>query len=512
MRSSRFTLLSVLALQAISVSAQDVAEAYNLSNLTIQGTARSMGFGNTLGSVGGDFSSLSVNPAGLGIYRTSELTFTPSLKMNGASSQYAGTTTPDNNTRLNINNFGIVLTDAPKGKRYERRSWKTVSFAFGMNRTADFNRNYTYQGKNTTSSATQVFESDANLYPNDVTSSSASNLPGYIGYQAFLLDPYLSLPNTYISVVPFSGGINQIKSMRETGGITEYVFSLGGNYKEKLMIGATLALPSLNYQMESSYTEELASDNHAANPSRFSSFTYNQFLNVSGSGINLKLGAIFKFSDAFRAGVSFHSPTAYAITDVYRPNVVSTVNNATTTLSVDNGALYQSQFDYSFISAWKSGLSATYIVKGIGFVTADYEFVDYGSMHYSYPRDLDYPQQEQVMNSDLRNIYQAASNFRIGVEGLVTKYFMARGGFGYYGNAYKIAGNNNQRIDISGGIGFRFDYFFADIALVHSMYEQKTQPYSVDYSKVVSGPQAVVPTATTKFNGNNLALTIGVKF
>ena len=78
-----------------SASAQDVSDAMRYSYLTPQGTARSIGIGGAEGSVGGDMSSLDVNPAGIGIYRSSEITFTPSIKINGTTGQYLnnGTTT-----------------------------------------------------------------------------------------------------------------------------------------------------------------------------------------------------------------------------------------------------------------------------------------------------------------------------------------------------------------------------------------------------------------------------------
>ena len=516
MRKQVFLFFSALSVASVSSYAQDIREAYNLSNLTAQGTARSIGFGGALGSVGGDFSSLSVNPAGIGIYRTSELTFTPSLKINGASSEYLGTTTTDNNVRFNINNFGIVITDAPKGKRYDRRNWKTVSFAFGMNRVADFNRTYTYSGKNSTSSATQAFESDANQYPGDVSSTTASNLPGYLGYQSYLIDQ--ATGGSYYSVVPYSSGINQTKTVKERGRVNEYVFTLGGNYKEQFMLGATLGIPTLNYEMKSTYSEYLGTTAHISNPSGFKSFSYNQDLSITGTGVNLKIGGIYKITDEVRIGASFHSPTAYTITDIYKPNIVSDVNNAVTTLSVGNGFLVQNQYDYTFVSPWRTVLSATYIMKGIGFITADYEYVGYNSMRYIYNEDPDYntnlalQQQEDAMNRSLKDTYMGTSNFRVGAEGLITKFFMARAGFGYYGNALKQSGENNQRMDISGGVGFRSNGFFADVALVHSMYDENYQPYSVDYSYVTSGASAVMPRDKTSFGINNLAVTVGVKF
>ena len=56
------------------------------------------------------------------------------------------------------------------------------------------------------------------------------------------------------------------------------------------------------------------------------------------------------------------------------------------------------------------------------------------------------------MNQSISKTYKNVSNFRLGAEALLTKYFMVRGGFGYYGNPYKASGVNGQRMDFSGGI------------------------------------------------------------
>lgn len=519
MRIPSLLLLTALSSSFVA-SAQDVTEAYNLSNLKVQGTARSMGFGNALGSVGGDFSSLSVNPAGLGVYRSSELMFTPSLRLNSANSEYAGTTTTDNSTRFNINNFGMVFTNAPKGKRYDSKNWKAVSFAFGMNRSGDFNRKYTYQGNNNTSSATQVFESDANLYG---VSTSPVNELGYIGYESYLLNQ--DAGGTYYSIVPFQGGVRQLKSVEETGNISEYVLSLGGNYKEKLMLGATLSLPSYRFDRTSYYTESLASGNNAPNPAGFNYFTYSQALNLTGSGVNAKVGAIYKISEMFRIGAAFHSPTYYSVTDIYSPAMNSSVTTSgynNVILSVDNGALLQNQFDYHLTTPWKTVLSATVMIKKMGFITADYEFVDYSSMRYRFPSGVDnygvsFKEYADAINRELKKTYQGTSNFRLGAEGRVNKNFMVRLGFGYYGNAYtpygQTGGYTGARMDLCGGVGFRFKHFFTDLGFVNSMYNGYQQPYTVDYSggSVISGAVATVPMATINYSLSNIALTVGVK-
>jgi hypothetical protein len=508
-----FITLPALTFSAFA-SAQDLNEAYNLSNLTVQGTARSMGFGNALGSIGGDFSSASVNPAGLGIYRSSEFTFTPSLRINSSSSQYLGTLTPDNNVRFTVNNFGLVFTNAPKGKRYEKRKWKAVSFALGVNRVADFNRNYAYGGVNSANSATLAFEADANQYPDDVESTSALSVPGYIGYQAYLL--YGTKQNGYQTVVPFSGGVRQDKTVQERGRINEFAISLGGNYQEQLMVGATLGIPTVRYSVTSGYSEFLDPGNNNPNPDTFMSFRYNQQLDVKGTGVNLKLGAIFKANDKFRVGASFHTPTIYALSETYTPYLSADVHNMIIELSKTNGAMPTDQFTYSFISPWRGILSGSYIMKGVGFITFDYEYIGYGSMAYSYPTGdgfgTSYAQAEYDMNQAIKSTFQNTSNFRIGAEGLITKFFMARAGFGYYGNPYKATNSNGQRMDISGGIGFRDNNFFADIALVHSIYQTQTVPYNINYDFVITSSPKPIPVATTDFAINNVAFTIGVKF
>lgn len=491
------------------VNAQDVNTAFYLANVTTQGTARSMGFGNALGSIGGDFSSASVNPAGLGIYRSSELAISPSLRMNSSSSAYQGVQTGDNNLRFNFNHFGLVATDAPKGKRYERRAWKTVSFAFGINRVADFNRDFSYSGNNYSSSGTLEYEYDANNNPNSTPGNTqASNTSGYLGYQSYLINRANN--GGYYSVVPFEGGVRQQNVVKERGRVQEYVLSLGGNYKEKLMLGGTLGIPSIKYSMTSNYTETLAAGNSAANPDNFSSYRTNRQLDITGVGINLKLGAIYKVDNNLRIGAAIHSPSYYALNDNYTQNVYSTVGGQSYEVSVANGMTLTNSFNYGLITPWRGILSASYLFKGKGFITADYEYADYGFTQFDYPWSDGYTNaydnEEAAINSTLSSMYKGTSNIRIGGEILITKYFMARAGFGYYSNPYVAAGIDGSRMDISGGIGFRADNFFADVALVHSAYQLRTAPYYVGYNDV---PQ---PVAVTDYGMNNLAFTIGTKF
>lgn len=508
-------LLPLLASGALSATAQSVNDAYTLSNLTTQGTARSMGFGNALGSIGGDFSSISVNPAGLGVYRSSEIMVTPGLRLNSSSTEYLGTVTDATTTRFNFNNYGIVFTDAAKGKRYEKRKWKSVSFAIGTNRVADLNRSYTATGNNYTSTGSHAFEADANMYPNDALSDNINSYPGYIGYQSYLINRNAN--GDFYSAVPYQGGVRQVKTVKEQGRINETVIALGGNYQEQLMLGATIGIPTIRYNVTSSFTESLAPGNNQPNLDSFNSFRLDQAIAVKGNGINLKLGAIFRANDNVRIGAAFHTPSYYVLTDNYSPSITSVVGNQTYELNTANGGLPTNTFNYEFVTPWRGILSGSYIMKGVGFITLDYEYIGYNSMGYIYPVDdgtgYSFAQEQYDMNQAISSTYQNTSNVRVGAEALVTKYFMARLGLGYYGNPYKISGINGQRIDVGGGIGFRDKDFFIDLALVHSMYQGTNMPYNVDYSYVISSPiTPVIPSSKSDFGMNNVAFTVGLKF
>lgn len=499
MKTIRTLMLSIsVGLFSTQVIAQDYTDALRYSYLSPQGTARSMGFGNALGSIGGDFTSLSVNPAGIGIYRSSEITFSPSLKMNSTDGQYQGNTSSNNNTRFNINNIGIVFTNAKKGRRYERSKWKSVSFGIGMNRLADYNRDYSYSGNNNTSSGTQVFVANAN-YNNVPPDYQQIGSLGDYGYQSYLINYDSSRgANPYYSIVDPTKGLKQTRTVTERGGINELVFTLGGNYEEKLMLGATLGVPIINYSRYSTYSE---SSNTVGTD--FTNYSFNENLTTTGSGINLKLGAIYKITNAFRIGAAIHTPTYYTMHDEDDVNLYSTVQSS----PLINNALgpVHNTFDYNLTTPWRGILSASAILGTVGFITADYEYVDYSTARFNY--DPQYSADQIAVNDEIRNNYKAASNLRIGAEVRVTSIFMLRAGFGYYGNPYQQSyGIDGSSISFSGGLGFRFTHFFIDAAYTHVQYKNPELPYAQ------TDPNIAVPVASIQSSLNNAVITVGFKF
>src|SRR5580658_4983078 len=99
-----------LLMVAGTALAQNETDVLRYSQLTFGGTARSSAMAGSMGALGADFSTLSVNPAGIGVYRRSEISITPQITFQSTGSTYNGTSSDDQKMNMNLGNIGIVLT------------------------------------------------------------------------------------------------------------------------------------------------------------------------------------------------------------------------------------------------------------------------------------------------------------------------------------------------------------------------------------------------------------------
>ena len=110
------------------------------------GTARSMAMAGAFTSLGADMSSMTLNPAGLGMYRHSEVSVTPLVSVQRAANS-APANADNNSSRFSLGNLGLVV-NAYEGTG----SVLSVNLGFGYNRLADYNYNYSFwqQGNGST--------------------------------------------------------------------------------------------------------------------------------------------------------------------------------------------------------------------------------------------------------------------------------------------------------------------------------------------------------------------------
>ena len=108
-------ILIIFATTAITSNAQNEIDALRYSTQNHLGTARHAAMAGAFGSLGGEFSALSSNPAGIGMYQISEFTFTPSLSLNTNKSYYNQNNLLAYKSQFSVENIGIVFS-VPKNK------------------------------------------------------------------------------------------------------------------------------------------------------------------------------------------------------------------------------------------------------------------------------------------------------------------------------------------------------------------------------------------------------------
>lgn len=497
--------LAALIMTPAFTFAQNELDVLRYSELQSGATARSLGLGGTGGSYGADFSSLSINPAGIGVYRSSEIMITPTLKYHNLNTTYMGEGNNDDKSKLGINNFGIVFTHAAKGQEYSKSNWKAFSFGIGYNKLADYNANGMFGGINNLSSITDIFSADA------IANGVGQNLVppfGYLGYQSYLLDGSLS-SIVRTNILNNGGSVDQSKTWSSKGNVGEYTLSFGGNYKEKLLMGLTMGLTSYSYENNSTFSEY---DNTGNTDNDFQYLSYNDYLSTIGFGFNLKAGLIYVVNNQFRLGAAIHTPTwasmndlsDYSIqtnTEYYKTDLNEPNTNPETYVQPDNAY----EFTYSMTTPWRAVLSGTAFLGSNGFVTADYEYVDYASMRYSFSNALD-KNYERQLNKSIKNTFVGGHNLRLGIEGRMDN-FSGSVGFGYHSSPFENSKDfGGERYDISGGLGARFGSFFMDFAYMHIT--RKSSEFA--YPAIVTG--IPVGMADIKSGYNIFALTLGLKF
>ena len=144
-------LLLIVFLFATQLYSQNEIDALRYSQQNIFGTAKFNSMGGSFGSLGGDFSTLSYNPAGIGLYQNSELTFTPILSMTEVNSSLNGNTFYNNQYGINISNFGFIATGINKDDQ-----WKRINLGFGWNQLANYDSGFFTVTKNSHSSLAEL--------------------------------------------------------------------------------------------------------------------------------------------------------------------------------------------------------------------------------------------------------------------------------------------------------------------------------------------------------------------
>ncbi len=493
-------IASLIAIVAISKNsfAQYSQDAIRFSTTETGSSSRIKAIGNANTAIGGDVTNVSGNPAGLGFFTRSELSVTPEFGIYKAQGNYLGFTSDDKKNSGNLNNAAVVFysrLSTPQGAD-KSKGWLSLNFGLGYSRVQDFNRNLTYGGTNTVNSITDYYANRAN--------ESGTDLIGDWAYDQKLIDLYnTSDGKQYLSNVLINDDLNaqQRGVITRTGGQSEFNIAVGANHSNKFYIGAAIGITSLRYKSVQSFDETgtlSLSDNNDDNREFASSFVQNQL--TRGTGVNIKLGTIFKPVEELRVGINFTSPTWYSMEDAYSESLSTTVVGDRTNINVSD--LYI--FNYNLRTPLKIAGGLAYFIGNYGFITGDVEYVDYSSAHLSSDDGyFDSSLQTNGVddNADIKTLYQGAVNTRFGAEARLGKFAYLRGGYNIFGNPSKDNGSTIKTA--SGGLGYRSGHYSVDATYLHRTGTQTFFPYEIGNAS---------PSADIKNKSDNLFLTLSYRF
>ena len=107
MKRSLIIIILALAVSSL-VNGQNAVDALRYSQQFMGGTARYMAMGGAFGALGADLSVLSTNPGALGVYKSSDFSFTPSVHVGASNSLYNGYSGSDSKTNFALANAAIT--------------------------------------------------------------------------------------------------------------------------------------------------------------------------------------------------------------------------------------------------------------------------------------------------------------------------------------------------------------------------------------------------------------------
>ncbi len=497
---------------AVSAKAQLPEEALRLSWLNQMGTARNQAIGGAMGSLGGDITASIVNPAGLAFFKTSDFVISPAIQMGKMKSDFRGTNTKDANLqKFAWGSSGFVFG----GKGYRGKN----SYSISLTQKASFNRSFRYNGNNDYSSFGEPLGDEfaaSHLTIDQALNSPDISLTTKMALYTYLVDT--AIQNGRPEVIVRSENtslLHQEFSTEMKGGITEITLGFGHESTKKWMLGGSIGIPIVqvdrnNYFRESDATNIL---------NDFSYLAFREKYKLTGVGINLRAGLIYRPKEYIRLGLAVHSPDMYTIKESYDAGFAANLEklfapnsgyDSVSAATVNNGAI--PDVKYSLNTPAKILLSGSYVFREISnvkkqraFVSADIEYMNYKWSRFS---DLQQNSPEskayyKPFNDAIKASYKGAFNFRLGAE-VKFNILMARLGFASYGSPYKDSELRSSKTFLSGGLGYRDKGIFVDLTYTYRMNKDVHFPYRI------SAPRANT-FASLKDNGGQVMLSVGFK-
>ncbi|TRX71923.1 OmpP1/FadL family transporter [Carboxylicivirga sp. M1479] len=538
MKKALYTLLIAFAIINIGHS-QNLDDVIRFNKKELSGTSRSLAMANAFGALGGDLSAISINPAGIAVYRTSEFAFTPSISFNQSKANYQNYNSQDDKYSFIFNQAGAVTTNRPL--REKDKGMISTHFGFTYNRTADFNENtsmligtgvkdglYNEDGQITDvrtllstirNEAHGYYDQNGNFVPINAT---PGNLEGraHWAYETYLLDPLFDGSTQYFSqyedVIDYDDGTSEVYN-RNVNGITqyniierdgysgEYGLTFGANISHILLIGTSLNFQTFRYEQKESFREINVNSFDPSGPLDVDYFDAYNKLEQKGFGINGKFGLILNLHP-IRLGGSVHTPTFMEVEEEYYSGITSYLVN----YDQYNQPSNRGEYKYKYRTPYRVQGSLAIVLGKFALLSADYEMTDHTSAKFT--SNSSYATLFNQINTDIKNQMKISHDLRAGIEIKPVPYLAFRAGAAYFDTPIKEEYTDVELVKwmATTGIGIRNKSFFFDVAYAYKFNEDNYYPNTSDGS-MLEGLSFADP-ISLEYRNHQASFTFGWKF
>ena len=494
--------LLAATLFSLPVAAQETYENTNLTSTDLNGTARYVGMGGAMEALGADVSTIGSNPAGIGLFRRSQLSVSGGLLMQSNGKEYGD----GKKTNASFDQIGFVYTT-----RASRGSNLNFGFNYTKGKNFDFLLNASGKlgnGSQNNQSYLKYVLGSENYGGFDVRKKDdayigfASPQANFVSWTWNQLD-YLYF-NTLLPDATTAGKFNNYLAdsytfdKASTGYVGNYDFNISGSIQDQFYLGLTFGLKDVHYDSESRYNERLSNG--------VGDVSVLDIRRITGTGFDITAGIIVRpiASSPFRIGAYVKTPTWY---DLTTSNVTRIDKNTNTGGKNDWGKVPNS-YDYKLWTPWKFGLSLGHTVGNYLALGLTYEFEDHSTLdsrindggYYNdyYGTYYETSSADKSMNKHTKQALKGVSTLKMGAEYKPTSNLALRLGYNYISPKYNKDAQKDPTIVSPGsayssstdfvnwdstnrftfGIGFQINKFNVDLAYQYSMQKGTFYPFS----------------------------------
>lgn len=511
-------LAAATVMLAAYTNAQSIYTVQDLTSEDLNGTARFVGMGGALSALGADISTMGTNPAGIGLFRHADVSFSTGVLSLVDGKSFDG----GHKARMSFDQAGIV---------YPFRVSDEGSMRY-------FNIGFNYhKRKNLHSllSVDQILGGPSQTWQmSDISSFWGGNDKGtplaIAGYQTYLYDDLGQKDDQGYEKYSVYNGVQNNYSRKTTGSIQQYDLNMSTNISNRYFFGLTIGLYNVDIDSYSLYGESLADLNN----NLIGNYSYTNENSLSGTGVDFRLGTIIYpiEGSSFRFGFSISSPVWYSLT----ANCTNMMN------SIISGTKYDyrtevGDHDFNIHTPWKFNFSAGGTISDFLAIGAEYEYTDYSAAKLSYDGDDDgwgwnSEVKDRSMNREISHFLKGVSTVRLGAEAKLDYGLSLRLGYNYVSSPMKSSAFENQFINSAAidyatstaylnpgainrytvGAGYKSGHFYADFAYQYQQQNGNFFAFNTQRGDETGITPNDAPMTKIKLDRNQFLLTLGYRF